>query len=164
MPKSDTAVHQCWQCRCIAHVLCNQVKQSQSCNLCLCVFFQVMLILFFFYCFHPQTIVPAETKIHLIDMLSQSGLTVIEATSFVSPKWVPQVSLLRPCRSSYGNCWPTPLRAVQKLQVWCVFSTPLLLFCFVRWLTRWKWWRGSLGNQVCLTRSSPQTSKVSKLL
>lgn len=42
----------------------------------------------------PQTIVPTEAKIHLIDMLSASGLPVIEATSFVSPKWVPQVGLL----------------------------------------------------------------------
>lgn len=40
-----------------------------------------------------QTMVPAETKIRLIDMLSDSGLSVIEATSFVSPKWVPQVKL-----------------------------------------------------------------------
>ena len=31
-------------------------------------------------------------KIRLIDMLSEAGLPVIEATSFVSPKWVPQVS------------------------------------------------------------------------
>lgn len=37
---------------------------------------------------------PTETKINLIDLLSESGLPVIEATSFVSPKWVPQVSLL----------------------------------------------------------------------
>uniref|UniRef100_A0A3Q3MAV7 hydroxymethylglutaryl-CoA lyase n=1 Tax=Labrus bergylta TaxID=56723 RepID=A0A3Q3MAV7_9LABR len=41
---------------------------------------------------NEKTIVPTETKIHLIDMLSASGLTVIEATSFVSPKWVPQVA------------------------------------------------------------------------
>ncbi|XP_056152000.1 hydroxymethylglutaryl-CoA lyase, mitochondrial [Lampris incognitus] len=41
---------------------------------------------------NEKTIVPAETKIHLIDMLSESGLSVIEATSFVSPKWVPQMA------------------------------------------------------------------------
>ena len=35
--------------------------------------------------------VPTETKITLINKLSQTGLKVIEATSFVSPKWVPQV-------------------------------------------------------------------------
>ncbi len=35
--------------------------------------------------------VPTETKVTLINKLSQTGLKVIEATSFVSPKWVPQV-------------------------------------------------------------------------
>jgi hydroxymethylglutaryl-CoA lyase len=35
--------------------------------------------------------VPAAIKIGLIDRLSDSGLPVIEATSFVSPKWVPQM-------------------------------------------------------------------------
>ncbi|KAM4625404.1 hydroxymethylglutaryl-CoA lyase, mitochondrial [Polymixia lowei] len=41
---------------------------------------------------NEKTLVPAETKIQLIDMLSESGLSVIEATSFVSPKWVPQMA------------------------------------------------------------------------
>lgn len=41
---------------------------------------------------NEKTIVPTETKIHLIDMLSETGLPVIEATSFVSPKWVPQMA------------------------------------------------------------------------
>lgn len=36
-------------------------------------------------------IVPTEVKIGLIDRLSRSGLSAIEATSFVSPKWVPQM-------------------------------------------------------------------------
>lgn len=35
---------------------------------------------------------PTAVKIGLIDMLSHTGLPVIEATSFVSPRWVPQVS------------------------------------------------------------------------
>jgi hydroxymethylglutaryl-CoA lyase len=37
-------------------------------------------------------VVPAAIKIELIDRLSESGLPVIEATSFVSPKWVPQMA------------------------------------------------------------------------
>uniref|UniRef100_A0AAY4BNA6 hydroxymethylglutaryl-CoA lyase n=1 Tax=Denticeps clupeoides TaxID=299321 RepID=A0AAY4BNA6_9TELE len=41
---------------------------------------------------NEKTIVPAEVKICLIDMLSEAGLPVIEATSFVSPKWVPQMA------------------------------------------------------------------------
>ena len=39
----------------------------------------------------PRT-VPTDVKIALIDRLSATGLTVIEATSFVSPKWVPQLA------------------------------------------------------------------------
>jgi hydroxymethylglutaryl-CoA lyase len=37
-------------------------------------------------------VVPAAVKIGLIDRLSDAGLPVIEATSFVSPKWVPQMA------------------------------------------------------------------------
>ena len=36
--------------------------------------------------------VPTEIKLELINRLAQSGLNVIEATSFVSPKWVPQMA------------------------------------------------------------------------
>lgn len=36
--------------------------------------------------------IPAAEKIALIDLLSQAGFTRIEATSFVSPKWVPQMA------------------------------------------------------------------------
>ncbi len=36
--------------------------------------------------------VPAEVKIALIDRLSDAGLPVVEAGSFVSPKWVPQMA------------------------------------------------------------------------
>lgn len=36
--------------------------------------------------------VPTADKIALIDLLSQSGLTRIEAASFVSPKWAPQMA------------------------------------------------------------------------
>jgi len=40
---------------------------------------------------NEKEIVPAAVKIGLIDRLSETGLTHIEATSFVSPKWVPQM-------------------------------------------------------------------------
>jgi hydroxymethylglutaryl-CoA lyase len=36
--------------------------------------------------------VPTAVKIELIDRLSDAGLPVIEATAFVSPKWVPQMA------------------------------------------------------------------------
>ena len=41
---------------------------------------------------NEKTIVPAAIKIELIDRLSATGLRTIEATSFVSPKWVPQLA------------------------------------------------------------------------
>jgi len=41
---------------------------------------------------NEKEIVPASVKIELIDRLSETGLSTIEATSFVSPKWVPQMA------------------------------------------------------------------------
>ena len=41
---------------------------------------------------NESKVVPVDVKIKLIELLAQSGLSVIEATSFVSPKWVPQLS------------------------------------------------------------------------
>lgn len=41
---------------------------------------------------NEKSAVPAEVKIRFIDMLSDTGLDTIEATSFVSPKWVPQLA------------------------------------------------------------------------
>jgi hypothetical protein len=40
---------------------------------------------------NEKKIIPLTTKIELIERLSKTGLTDIEAGSFVSPKWVPQV-------------------------------------------------------------------------
>ncbi|MCP5479349.1 MAG: hydroxymethylglutaryl-CoA lyase [Rhodanobacteraceae bacterium] len=41
---------------------------------------------------NEKTIIAAVDKINLIDRLSGCGLKSIEATSFVSPKWVPQLA------------------------------------------------------------------------
>jgi hydroxymethylglutaryl-CoA lyase len=41
---------------------------------------------------NESVIVPLETKIELIDRLADAGLRVIEAGSFVSPKWIPQMA------------------------------------------------------------------------
>jgi hydroxymethylglutaryl-CoA lyase len=41
---------------------------------------------------NEQAIVPVEVKAQFIDRLGEAGLTVIEATSFVHPKWVPQLA------------------------------------------------------------------------
>ncbi|XP_077149005.1 3-hydroxymethyl-3-methylglutaryl-CoA lyase, cytoplasmic isoform X2 [Ranitomeya variabilis] len=41
---------------------------------------------------NEKTFVPTDVKIELINRLSEAGLPVIEVTSFVSSKWVPQMS------------------------------------------------------------------------
>ncbi|WP_101926558.1 MULTISPECIES: hydroxymethylglutaryl-CoA lyase [Luteimonas] len=41
---------------------------------------------------NEKALVPTADKIALIDRLSATGLRTIEATSFVSPKWVPQLA------------------------------------------------------------------------
>ncbi|GER40727.1 hydroxymethylglutaryl-CoA lyase [Striga asiatica] len=41
---------------------------------------------------NEKTIVPTSVKVNLIRKLVSSGLSVVEATSFVSPKWVPQLA------------------------------------------------------------------------
>lgn len=45
-------------------------------------------------------LVSTEIKVELINRLSETGLSVIEATSFVSPKWVPQ---LADCREVFAQ-------------------------------------------------------------
>jgi hydroxymethylglutaryl-CoA lyase len=40
---------------------------------------------------NEQTMVPVDVKVALIDRLTDAGFPAIEATSFVSPKWVPQM-------------------------------------------------------------------------
>lgn len=41
---------------------------------------------------NEKNTVPTDVKIELIKRLAASGLQVVEATSFVSPKWVPQLA------------------------------------------------------------------------
>ncbi|KAL1291754.1 hypothetical protein HN51_060274 [Arachis hypogaea] len=41
---------------------------------------------------NEKSIVPTDVKVELIKLLVSSGLSVVEATSFVSPKWVPQLA------------------------------------------------------------------------
>ncbi|NMG75831.1 hydroxymethylglutaryl-CoA lyase [Aromatoleum diolicum] len=40
---------------------------------------------------NEKQVVPTDTKVELIARLADAGVTTIEATSFVSPKWVPQM-------------------------------------------------------------------------
>jgi hydroxymethylglutaryl-CoA lyase len=41
---------------------------------------------------NEKTTVPVEVKAEFLDRLADAGLTVLEATSFVHPKWVPQLA------------------------------------------------------------------------
>lgn len=41
---------------------------------------------------NEKTIVPVEVKLEFLDRLAAAGLTTLEATSFVHPKWVPQLA------------------------------------------------------------------------
>jgi len=41
---------------------------------------------------NEKQVVSTDTKLELIERLGRAGLTAIEATSFVSPKWVPQMA------------------------------------------------------------------------
>jgi hydroxymethylglutaryl-CoA lyase len=41
---------------------------------------------------NESTVVPIDVKIEFLDRLADAGLTTIEATSFVSPRWIPQLA------------------------------------------------------------------------
>ncbi|XP_040379160.1 hydroxymethylglutaryl-CoA lyase, mitochondrial-like isoform X2 [Oryza brachyantha] len=59
---------------------------------------------------NEKNIVPTHVKIELIHRLASSGLSVVEATSFVSPKWVPQLAdakdVMEVVRNIEGVCLP----------------------------------------------------------
>src|SRR5260370_34907381 len=41
---------------------------------------------------NEKSVVPTEVKVDLLNRLSAAGFAHIEVTSFVSPKWVPQLA------------------------------------------------------------------------
>ncbi len=59
---------------------------------------------------NEKQLVPAETKIEFIRRLAESGLQTIEATAFVSPRWVPQMAdhaeVLRALPQGKGTTYP----------------------------------------------------------
>lgn len=86
-------------------------------------------------CTHLQ--IPTSVKVELIDRLGEAGLRVIETTSFVSPKWVPQLAdsadVLQQIRKLPGTRYPvlTPNMKVrcQHLlgqSLWADHSFPFL--------------------------------------
>ena len=48
--------------------------------------------------------IPLKTKIELIRRLSRTGVRRMEAGSFVSPKWVPQVGIQLPNYNGWFTC------------------------------------------------------------
>ncbi len=59
---------------------------------------------------NESAIVPVEVKVEFLDRLAAAGLRVLEATSFVHPKWVPQLAdaaeLLAALRRADGVDYP----------------------------------------------------------
>ena len=41
---------------------------------------------------NESRLIPTDDKVALIDALSETGLRAIEITSFVNPKWIPQLA------------------------------------------------------------------------
>ncbi len=76
---------------------------------------------------NEKHVVDSKHKIELINRLSEAGLKSIEATAFVSPKWVPQVctfpSLCRPITKISKANTPKLYRSQKDLK--CTF--------FYRW-------------------------------
>lgn len=48
--------------------------------------------------------IPAEVKVELVNRLSQAGFSNIEAASFVSPKWVPQMATSAEVMAAITRC------------------------------------------------------------
>ena len=51
---------------------------------------------------NEKTSIPVDTKIELVRRLASTGLGIIEAGSFVHPKWVPQVDWCLNLASEHG--------------------------------------------------------------
>jgi|SRR5579872_5474330 len=90
---------------------------------------------------NEKKIIPTSIKIDLINRLSETGLSVIEATSFVSPKWIPQLAdhkevfegvtkkenvaypVLVPNMKGFENALASGVKEI------AVFTTPSEAFC-----------------------------------
>lgn len=64
--------------------------------------------------------IPTSVKVELIDRLTETGLPVIEATSFVSPKWVPQLAdgaeVMSRIRRKPGTSYPVLVPNLKGLE------------------------------------------------
>ena len=90
---------------------------------------------------NEKTIIPTSVKIEFINQLSKTGLSVIETTSFVSPKWIPQLAdqkdvfngITREKNISYPVLVPNMKGFENALECHveeiAVFTTPSATFC-----------------------------------
>jgi hydroxymethylglutaryl-CoA lyase len=69
---------------------------------------------------NEKTSVPTDAKVKYVDMLSASGLAFIEATSFVSPRAVPQLAdaaeVMRGIKRKSGVRYPVLVPNVKGLE------------------------------------------------
>jgi isopropylmalate/homocitrate/citramalate synthase len=69
---------------------------------------------------NEKAVIPTETKLELIRRLGETGLAAIEATAFVSPKWVPQMAdheaVLRGLERREGVRYPVLTPNMQGLE------------------------------------------------
>lgn len=69
---------------------------------------------------NEPTPIDTNTKVEFIDRLSDAGLSVIEATSFVSPKWVPQLAdaseVMTRIRRKSGVSYPVLVPNIQGME------------------------------------------------
>ncbi|HVX00688.1 MAG TPA: hydroxymethylglutaryl-CoA lyase, partial [Candidatus Babeliaceae bacterium] len=85
--------------------------------------------------------IPTQIKIEFINRLSETGLSVIEATSFVSPKWIPQLAdhseVFQGIKKNPNISYPVFVPNVKGLRLAmaagvkeiAIFSTPSEEFC-----------------------------------
>ena len=69
---------------------------------------------------NEKQIVPAATKVELIERLVAAGHTTVEATSFVSPKWIPQLAdaaqVFGAVRRQHGVRYPVLVPNLQGME------------------------------------------------
>ena len=69
---------------------------------------------------NEPVLVPVAAKVALIEALAEAGLPVVEAGSFVSPKWVPQMAgsdeVLRAVRKRPGVRYPVLVPNLKGLE------------------------------------------------
>jgi hydroxymethylglutaryl-CoA lyase len=69
---------------------------------------------------NEQVILPAAVKIEFIERLAAAGLPAIETTSFVSPRWIPQLAdaaeVFRGVRRKPGTAYPALVPNLQGLE------------------------------------------------